>query len=464
MGRARMDDHIMHGRFSRRDFLRLSAASAAGVLLSSCTTGVRPPMGSGVEGLDTRWPIKRVVYLFMENRSFDHMFGRFPGARGTTVGDDLGRVRPLRRAYDWMAADIPHDRAAGLNSWNNGRMDNFGLGEFGWLFAYTQYRPEDIANYWHWAENYVLCDNFFASVNGPSHPNHLFYIAGTASGAIDNPENIRVRQEGDRYIKSWGIDAHGEGVFVLVMDEHGNVTKHTTRFDIPTVGEQLTERDIDWVNYAPEPHQAGYIWSTYSAIPSVFETELWDEHIWPVDEVLVDIEANALPSVSWIKPRFQVSDHPPFSTCHAMNWVTDIVNAIMRSDMWEHTAIFLTWDEWGGFYDHVEPPWDGVRQLGFRVPMLVISPYAKRGYVDDAVGEFTSPLKFIADNWGLPHLTDAIANTHNFEHVFDFDREPRSPDPLPRAAHCQGEPFEYIGHYDRWPPGIEGRSPGDIRS
>ena len=98
----------------------------------------------------------------------------------------------------------------------------------------------------------------------------------------------------------------------------------------------------------------------------------------------------------------------------------------MESDDWEHTAIFLTWDEWGGFYDHVPPPTVDDIGFGFRVPMLVISPYARKGYVDDAEGEFSSPLRFVSDNWGLPYLTERIERTHNFEHTFAFERNPRT--------------------------------------
>lgn len=455
----RIDDLLAHRRFSRRDFLRLSAGSAAGALLAACSSGVRPSMGQAADTLDTRWPIKRVVYLMLENRSFDHMFGRFPGANGATTGIRDGQEVPLVPAPEWLPGDLPHDRAAALASLNGGEMDGFALGAYGPLYAYSQFSKEDIPNYWHWAKEYVLCDNFFASVLGPSYPNHLFYVAGTAGGAIDNPENIAVNREGERPVKSWGIDAYGDGVYVFVEDEHGNLTKHNTTFDLPTYGTELTKKDIDWAYYQPHPYQAGYIWAAYSAIPDVFLTELWDEHVWPVDELMVDIEANALPPVTWIVPRFQLSDHPPFSTCHAMNWVTGIVNGIMRSDMWKDTAIFITWDEWGGLYDHVTPPTDGSRELGFRVPMLVISPYAKRGYIDDAMGEFTSPLKFIADNWDLPYLTDAVANTHNFAHVFDFDQKPRKPDPQPMSKDCTGRALWFNDQYQGWPPGTEPTEP-----
>jgi phospholipase C len=162
--------------------------------------------------------------------------------------------------------------------------------------------------------------------------------------------------------------------------------------------------------------------------------------------------------VTWITPRFQLSDHPPFSTKHAHNWVTEVVNAIMRSEMWEDIAIFITWDEWGGLYDHVAPPALDHMELGFRVPLLVISPYARRGYIDDAFGEFSSPLRFIADNWGLPHLTPRIASSHDFSHVFDFRRPPRKPDPRP-PTRATGRFYEFPERFPTWPSWLEPEDP-----
>jgi phospholipase C len=250
-----------------------------------------------------------------------------------------------------------------------------------------------------------------------------------------------------------------DGVFVYVEAPDGRIERHETCFDFGTVGEQLSKRDIDWVYYSADPYQAGYIWQAYSSIRDVFHNEeLWDEHIWPVDDLLRDIEAEALPAVTWITPRFQLSDHPPFSTKHAHNWVTDIVNAIMHSTMWNETAIFITWDEWGGLYDHVVPPRIDHVELGFRVPMLVISPYARRGYIDDALGEFSGPLRFIADNWGLPHLTPRIATAHGFEHVFDFRSKPRAPEPK-QHVRATNDFWDWPESFPGWPAGIEPDEP-----
>jgi phospholipase C len=445
-------------RLTRREFVERSAGGALGLLLSSCTPAVpepRPSFGKRATAVDTRWPIKRVVYLMLENRSFDNLFGRFPGANGATVGVREGREIPLARCPEWLPGDLPHDLAAARLAVNDGDMDGFAQGLYGSLYAYSQFDREDVPNYWHWAENFVLSDNFFASVEGPSFPNHLYFIAGQSGGAVDNPEFTGIKEEGGRRFKSWGCDAFGRHILVFVRDENGHVTKHRTCFDMPTVGEQLTQRGIDWAYYAAEPYQAGYIWSAYSAIPNVFYTELWDQHVWPVDNLLADIEAEALPAVTWITPQYSLSDHPPFSTCHAHNWVTDVVNAIMRSSMWESVAIFITWDEWGGLYDHVRPPKVDHMPLGFRVPALLISPYAKRGYIDRGLADFTSPLRFIADNWGVPYLSTRMEKMHNFEHAFDFSRQPRNPDPRPRKRDCFGAPGDFPEEYPGWPDDVE---------
>lgn len=454
-------------RFTRRHFMNRSAAAAAGLFMSSCfgervstAPTPRPSYGRPPRTIETRWPIKHVVYLMLENRSFDNLFGRFPGARGTTTGIRSGAEVPLIHCPEWLPGDLPHDLPSWEASFNQGAMDGFAIGEYGPSYAYSQFASRDVPNYYRWAERFVLCDNVFASVAGPSYPNHLFFIAGQGGGVIENPENILTQHLNDgRAFKSWGCDAFGDGVFVYVQDEAGELREHETCFDFTSVGEQLTARDIDWASYSADPYQAGYIWQAYSSIRNVFnDQDLWDEHIWPVDDLLRDIEAGVLPSVTWITPRFQLSDHPPFSTKHAHNWVTDIVNAMMRSELWESSAIFLTWDEWGGLYDHVPPPEFDAVQLGFRVPMLVISPYAKRGYVDDAFAEFSAPLRFVADNWGLPYAAPRIRRSHTFEHVFDFDRRPRPPEPLPHVP-ATNDFWDWPNDFPEWPDDLDPQDP-----
>ncbi|MEX2274453.1 MAG: alkaline phosphatase family protein [Actinomycetota bacterium] len=454
----RLDQRNVHKPVSRREFLTTSAMAFAGGVLYACTGGdqrsarVSATPSATAAATDTQWPIKRVIYLMLENRSFDNIFGRYPSANGVTSGVDLGREVPLIDCPQWLPGDIPHDHAAARNCLNDGRMDGFGGGAYGWLYGYSQFDRSDLPNYWEWADDYVLSDNFFASAFGPSYPNHMYFVAGTAAGVIDNPENILVRREGDKAIKSWGCDAFGEDVYVFAMDERGNLSKHDTCFPNPTVPEQLSQAGVDWAYYAPNPEQSGYIWSALSAFEGVFHTDLWHKGVRPVDQFVRDIQDDRLPSVSWVVPRFELSDHPPWNSRYSMNWVTDIVNAAMASPGWEHTAIFVTWDEWGGFYDHVEPPMaDPHTRLGFRVPLLTISPWAHKGKVDSEQAEFTSPLRFISDNWGIDPLTPRIAQTTNLEHLFDFRGRPRKDARPLRKVQADGKAFQFPPDFKGWP-------------
>jgi phospholipase C len=439
---------------TRRGFLKGSAMAVAGGVLFSCTGGrVVPRLGDPTPEIDTATPIKRVLYIMLENRSFNTMFGTFPGVEGTTVGLEYGKEKPLIRCPEWLPGDIPHDRAAHLNSVNGDKMDGFGNGEFGSTYAYSIFDEDQIPNYWTWAREYALSDHFFASVGGPSYPNHYYFIAGQSGGVLDNPENIETRVTDGKRFKSWGCDALGDDVFVFVKDDAGNLTKRDTCFNYRTVGEQLTEVGVDWAYYSAPPGQVGYFWNAYNGIGNVFHSDLWDQHMRPIDRIVNDIESERLPAVTWVTPRFELSDHPPYSTGHAHNWVSEIVNAVMRSPMWEHTAIFLTWDEWGGFYDPVLPPVVDDLGLGVRVPLLTISPYTERGVIDTEVGEFSTPLRFIADNWGLPYLTPRIENTHSFEHVFDFKKAPREPVFGRKSAPTYGGAFAFPEGFEGWQPG-----------
>jgi phospholipase C len=165
---------------------------------------------------------------------------------------------------------------------------------------------------------------------------------------------------------------------------------------------------------------------------------MWKAHMRPVDDVVADIRAGKLPPVTWITPRYELSDHPPFSLCYGENWTTQVVNAVMRSPMWDHTAIFLTWDDYGGFYDHLAPPSVDRMGFGFRVPLIVISPYAKDGYVSHRVSEFSSVLRFIEGNWDLQGLTGRGAGSDPMRSAFDFSQQPRPPDPRPLRTDCTG--------------------------
>jgi phospholipase C len=216
-------------------------------------------------------------------------------------------------------------------------------------------------------------------------------------------------------------------------------------FDFQTEADLLEKAGIPWAYYAAppvpwkQPSRSGYIWSAYASVRHIRDDpKQWDSHVFPVQHVIDDIDGHRLPPVTWITPNFALSEHPEYNFCHGENWTTQVVDAIMRSPMWKDTAIFLTWDDWGGFYDHVPPPQVDRFGLGIRVPLLVISPYAKQGFIDHRHGEFSSVLRFIEDNWGLPQLTKRDGEADNLSEAFDFSRPARPPDPLPLRRDCKG--------------------------
>jgi phospholipase C len=407
--------------------------------------GVQPAR-SNAASFDTRWPIKHVVFIIKENRTFDNMFGRFPGANGATSGMDGTTRRPLTQALDRIPEDILHCYACALRAWDHGKMDGFGsVSDAAERYAYTQYRPRDLPAYWHWAKQFVLGDNFFASAQGSSFPNHLFTIAASSAGTQDNPvqdrPKLRQRHEATGLFKSWGCDSV-EGAYVEVEDSEHHIIKVPPCFDLRTEGDLLLRAKVPWAYYSATPMQNGYLWSAYDAIRHFRQDKrLWQSHVFPVTGLIHDIREGRLPPVAWVTPRFELSEHPEYSFCWGQNWTTSVVNAIMRSPMWKDTAIFITWDDYGGFYDHVPPPQVDRFGFGIRVPLLVISPYARKGFVDHTRGEFSSVLRFVEDNWGLTQLTARDRAATDLSEAFDFSQNPRGPDPQPLRTDCQGPRF-----------------------
>ncbi len=344
--------------------------------------------------------------------------------------------RPLVRGTDGRtSSDIPHCYTCALAAWNNGKMDGFNQTESADQWAYTQLHRDQLPNYWRWAKRFVLADNFFASAQGPSFPNHLYTIAAQSGGAHDNP------RRDDFFSNSFGCDAP-DVEKVLVYDSEGKEKAVPPCFDFQTEGDLLNKAGIPWAYYAATETQRGYIWSAYSAIRRYRMHEArWQRHMFSVDNVISDIHAGRLQPVTWVTPRFELSEHPEYSFCHGENWSVKVIDAIMASPMWKDTAIFLTWDDYGGFYDHVPPPQVDEFGFGIRVPLLVISPYAKPGYVMSERGEFSSVLRFIEDNWGLTQLTHRDQNATPMLSAFDFRQEPRPPEPQPQRTDCPGPKF-----------------------
>jgi phospholipase C len=389
--------------------------------------------GSTGDRSGTLWPIKHVVFLIKENRTFDNLFGTFPGADGVSFGLDDGVRRPLTPGTDGSIGsyDIPHCYTCSREAWDHGKMDGFDQDATSDRWSYTQLRRSQLPNYWHWATRFVLADRFFSSAQGPSFPNHLYAIAAQSGGAHDNPR----RTGAFRSSNTFGCDAP-KGQTVTVVDSEGKERQVQPCFEFQTEGDLLNDAGINWAYYAADPDQLGYIWSAYSAIGHIRNTRQWRDHVLPVDRVIADIGKDRLPPVTWIAPRYEVSEHPQYNFCLGENWSTQVIDAIMKSSMWESTAIFVTWDDYGGFYDHVAPPQVDAFGFGIRVPLLVISPYALKGTIDHHLGEFSSVLRFIEDNWDLRSLTARDRAARNLSYDFDFTQKPRRPDPLPQRTDC----------------------------
>ena len=330
--------------------MRLARAAAAvlGLVLLTATCQDPPrardtpdllppgrPERTDASAIDTRWPIKHVVFVIKENRTTDHLFGRFPGVNGVTEGYDGDRLRPLTPPLDRIPEDIPHCYECAIESWNEGRMNNFARVEEGDLYAYTQmHGRQDLPNYWRWAEEFALSDNFFASAQGPSFPNHLFTIAAQSGGTHFNPaqeqSRVTIFTQETGLAKSWGCDSLEEA-FVEVVDSEGQLEKVPPCFDFQTEADLLDNAGIPWGYYAAWNDQRGYVWSAFSAIRRVrMNPEIWQRHIFPVDNFVADVEDGRLAPVTWVTPRYEVSEHPEWSFCHGENWTTEIVSSGTR--------------------------------------------------------------------------------------------------------------------------------------
>ena len=197
-----------------------------------------------------------------------------------------------------------------------------------------------------------------------------------------------------------------------------------------TLGDLLDQNGISWKYYSPPKGNPGYIWSTYDAISHIRNGSDWTNNIVDYRQFAIDAASGNLPAVSWLVQPGNVSDHPPYSICSGENWTVQQINAVMaNASLWAHTAIILTWDDWGGFYDHVAPPRGPNPHLeyGERVPTVIISPYARSGHIDSTFNSFPSMLKFVEDTFGLSSLTSLDGQSNDLYSAFDFSQQPLSP-------------------------------------
>lgn len=368
-----------------------------------------------------KYPIKHVVFIVKENRSFDNYFGTFPGANGATEGTiSTGQVIALQHMADRPQHDADHTWYSAIGAVDNGAMDRFDLDPLanvdGDYMAYSQLVESDISNYFAYAKNFVLADNMFSSLHGPSLPNHLYTIAATSAGNISTPT-----QQGSDW--SWGCDSNDPTMTVEMMDAEGNITNQFPCFDFSTLADVLDSGGVSWKYYAPSYGERGYQYSVYNNIRHIRYGSDWN-NVVPTGQFVTDASTGNLPAVTWLVGPGYANEHPPHSTCYGENWTVRQVSAIMQGPDWASTAIFLVWDDFGGFYDHVVPPHADMYGLGPRVPLLIISPYAMRGYISHTQYEFSGVLRFIEETFGVPNLGNRDVTANDMMDSFDFKQTP----------------------------------------
>ena len=410
--------------------------------------------------------IQHVIIIMQENRSFDSYFGTYPGADGIPAGicvpdPQAGTcVKPYHDTNDKNTGG-PHAVLDARGDVNGGQMDGFirrlELAKKGCVAqdpncsvgndVMGYHTAAEIPNYWAYAKHFVLQDHMFEPVLSWSLPSHLFMVSGWSASCSD-PQDASTCVTNDGLYAVEGT----EGV-----DPDANDPQPSWGWtDITYL---LHKYHVSWRYYVdpgtqPDCDDGAITCPAKTQNPGT--PEIWNPlpdfvtvhqdgqtgNIQSTDKYLAAARAGRLPAVSWIVPNQPNSEHPPALLSAGQAWVTNLINAAMRGPEWKSTAIFLSWDDWGGFYDHVAPPTvDGVG-YGLRVPGLVISPYAKRGYIDHQILSHDAYLKFIEDDFlgkrridpktdgrpdNRPDVRERASVLGNLTTDFDFGQKPRRP-------------------------------------
>jgi phospholipase C len=411
------------------------AALAVGCAGGPSSIAPGAPQSAAALASATTTPIKHVVLLIQENRSFDNFFATFPGADGATHGRlHDGTVVPLSQHDLAESTDVPHSYASYRTDYDGGKMDGFDLTSAAInqppLTSYQYVDPTQIAVYWTLAKRYVLADRMFTTQGSNSFTAHQDLIAG---GTQIDPDHSIVDSP-DAY--PWGCDAPpGTKTSLVARDGTPLWNKGPFPcFTYETIAVLLSRKHLSWRYYATARDN---VWNAFEAIRPVRFGPQWSTNISaPQTRIFRDISSGKLASVSWVIPTADFSDHPNAPKDLGPDWIGNVVNAIGESPYWNSTAIFIVWDDWGGMYDHVTPPQLAFGGLGFRVPAIIVSPYARSGYVAHEQYEFGSLLRFIEDNWRLGTLGTTDARANGMAGAFDFAQKPRRFVPV-RVAHSR---------------------------
>jgi phospholipase C len=412
-------------------FAAFSLAAALSACLAACgggsgssVAGALPPPGTAKKGKY----FTHVVIIVQENRTFDNLFATFPGADGTTRGKTHGGGSlPLRRANLESPISPNNGYMFWRRDWNRGKMNGFDtvpIGRTPGTYVYQYVNPTQIAPYWDLAKQYVLADHTFQTQGSGSFTAHQDLIRGgteieTGKSLIDFPS-----------ASPWGCDSPPNTTTSLITSSNQYLFQQGPYpcLSYETLRDLLDASVVSWRYYTPAfGNFGGNLWNAFDAIAAVRRGPEWTTNvISPQTAVFTDIGRDTLPSVAWVIPDYADSDHPGDNSDSGPSWVAQVVNAIGESPAWKTTAVIIVWDDWGGWYDHVPPP--GSRQyggLGFRIPLIAVSPYAKEGYISHNQYELGSIVHFVEDNWDLGSLGTTNHAADFVNDFFDFAQKPR---------------------------------------
>ncbi|HLJ82554.1 MAG TPA: alkaline phosphatase family protein [Candidatus Eremiobacteraceae bacterium] len=387
---------------------------------------------SSVHRATTAFPIQHIIVIMQENRTPDNLFHCLVGKADIATTGTLhdGTVVPLTPTPLGTPKDLPHSRATYFVDYNSGGMNGFDLessitypkktGGAG-LNPYQYVQQSDVQPYCDMANQFAFADAFFGSSASESYIEHQYMIAGQSAMAYTNPEGMT------REI--WGCDSSPDTTTRILNPLNGKTLKKVFPcFDYQTIGDELDTAGITWTAYASAIGSGGGNFSEFDAIKHIRYGPDWVTHVSsPSSNILKDISSGNLKSYSIVTPTELCSDHAgsPKDIC-GPSWVSSIVNAVGGSSYWSSTAIFITWDEWGGWYDHAFTPMLDVMGPGFRVPLVVVSPYVvKAGFVSHKMHEFGSVLHFVEEDYGLPALTNVDSRADDLTDMFNFNLKPR---------------------------------------
>jgi phospholipase C len=396
--------------------------------------------------------IQHVIIIVQENRSVDNLFHGYPGADVRSYGyDNAGKKIPLTPIKFEIPWDIDHSLNSYLAACNGTgslpgtdcQMNGFnkelatcghGPSQCPPNPAYGYVPASETKPYVAMAQQYVLADHMFTSmIDASSFTSHQYIIAGQSQSSVNFPSSI------------WGCDGgKTDSIYTLTQQR---VLGPTIRpcFPSTTLGDELDTAGLSWGYYTASIYADGNLWNAYQAIKHIRYGPDWHKNVhWPATKFLKAVDSGTLPAVSWVTPTCQNSDHSGCRSGHGPHWVASLVNAVGESQYWDSSAIFVFWDEYGGWYDHVAPKMIDYDGLGMRVPLLIISPYAKKGYVSHVQYEHGSILKFVEDQFGLARLSASDTRaTSPAADAFDFTQKPRAFTPIPsklNKAYFENEP------------------------